>query len=357
VVQVERQVRAHFRVIRVNRWGLALALLVALALLLLPGSKYLSVFASGSADAAVIQPGVTMLGRDFSGKTKSQARDILVSMAPGFRGDPKPATLEWKDGVSYVNPELDGYELDVDATWVKLAASPANREVEPATRLHTPSKKLADFPQSVIKHGNPGKQAVGLLINVDWGDKELQDMLPVLKKHGVHVTFFVSGRWAQQHPNLLKTMAADGHQIETHGYTLNDDGPTGLARQGKLKSDIAKSVETISQVTGMPVKFYAPHKSEVNPEILKTAADLNLRTVLYSLDTVDWMDSTTPDMIMKTFRNAMAGDLILLHPKPNTAKVLDAGLLQFLSRGLKPVTLTELLSPEPDTSTLSLHHG
>jgi len=345
---VERQVRAHFRVIRVNRWGLALVILAVLALLLLPGSRLLPTAAQIS---GVVAQGVTVGSRDFSGRTEAEAKTILSQLAQTYRAKPEPAKeVKAAAGYMYVIPELNGYELDVDGTWTRLLAAEANTVVEPATRIVTPSKKMTDFPKSVIRHGNPAKPAVGLLINVDWGSEELGPMLATLKARGAHATFFVSGKWAAKPENkdLLAAMVAGGHEVASHGHILTDDGPKGLAKQGKLKGDIEASVRVIEAATGLPVRYYAPHMSQISVDILKTADDLKLRTVLYSLDTRDWMPSTTTADIMGTFRKAMAGDLILLHPKPNTTRVLDQAVQHLQSKGLTPVTLSDLLSPEPD---------
>lgn len=348
MVRLERDVRAHFRVIRVNRWGLALAILLILALLLLPGGKFnlRPVLGLGGTSERV-QRGVTLGKRDFSGLTAAEAKQVLTQMAPLYRDRPVSAyEVKDADGFAYIVPEVNGYELDVDATWTRLLAARPNSRVEPATRLVTPSKKMGDFPKAIIRHGNPAKKEVGLLINVDWGEDLIEGMLATLEKRGAKATFFVSGKWADKHRDLMTKIVAGGHEVASHGHLLTEDGPEGLARRGALRADIEKSVKVIEAATGLPVKYYAPHKSQVNPAILKTADELRLRTVLYSLDTRDWMPSTSVNDIMATFHKAMAGDLILLHPKPNTAAALDQGVYHLQAKGLAPVTLSELLSPE-----------
>lgn len=346
MVRLERGVRAHFRVIRVNRWGLALAILLILALLLLPGDKLgLRPVLGEKADR--VQPGVTVGSRDFSGYTEAEAKQALTQMASMYRDKPVSAyEAKDPDGYAYIIPEVNGYELDVEGTWTRLLAARPNTRVEPATRLVTPSKKMGDFPKAIIRHGNPAKKEVGLLINVDWGEDLLGGMLETLAKRGAKATFFVSGKWADKNRELMTKIVAGGHEVASHGHVLTEDGPEGLARRGALRADIEKSVQVIQAATGLPVKYYAPHKSQVNPAILKTADELKLRTVLYSLDTRDWMPSTSVANIMETFHKAMAGDLILLHPKPNTAKALDQAVQHLQAKGLTPVTLSELLSPD-----------
>lgn len=345
---MERWATAQFRVIRINRWSLALVLIAALTLLLLPTRKLLPVLGSSS----TVSNGVTLWNRDFSGLTESQARVVLADMAEEFQALPVSAreALDAK-GQMYVVPELNGYTLDLESTWYKLRLAAPGSSVAPVLLPQAPPVRLADYPAAPIRTGNPGKHAVGLLINVDWGTEHLPPMLAALKIRGAKATFFVSGNWANKNKELLAQIAQEGHEVGTHGHLLTT-GPKALAHAGKLRQDIERSVATIQSITGKPVRYYAPHLSEISPEILQTAADLKLRTVLYTLDTVDWRDTTSTDMIMATLRMAKAGDLILMHPKGTTARVLEAGIQQLQSRGLSPQTLSDVISPEPGVPSL-----
>lgn len=352
---MEREARARFHVVRINRWFVATLLVLALAALIWPSRGLLP--ASGG-DSKQIKRGVTVYGFDFSGKNEAEARSMLEQLAASSRVLPVDAR-PYADalGVPYTVPELNGYEIDVDLTWLRLAMAPENAVVEPVMKVQPASTRLEDFPNSAIRQGNAEKQAVGLLINVDWGAPELAKMLPILKKKGARATFFLSGRWAEEHPALTKLIAADGHEIATHGHLLTQ-GPKALAAAGKLKADIEKSVTVIEEISGQRVKYYAPHMSEVNEAVLQTAAELKLRTVLYSLDTVDWKeDYATPERILGTFQKAKAGDLILMHPKPNTLKALEGAIDLLHSRGYQLLTLSEMLSPDPTPARTGMEEG
>ena len=47
-------------------------------------------------------------------------------------------------------------------------------------------------------------------------------LLDVLKKHNARATFFVMGNKAEAHPQILKRMAAEGHEIGNHSYSHPD---------------------------------------------------------------------------------------------------------------------------------------
>jgi peptidoglycan-N-acetylglucosamine deacetylase len=352
VIETMRPARADFRVIRVNRIHLALAVLAALLLLLLPAGKILPV---NSLFAQQVRHGVRMLGRDFSGLAESDARKVLEELARVHRSAPiDAAEYRRPDGTVFVTPQLNGYVLDIDASWYRLVTAPEFAEVVPALRSIPASNSLDDFPTTAIDRANPHRKAVALLINVDWGEKELPPMLAILKKHGVRATFFLSGRFADKFPQLTAQVSRDGHEVASHGYDLST-GPRHLASIGKLKSDIARSVDAIERATGRKVLYFAPHMSEVSSEILATAHQLKLRTILHSVDSIDWRETSTSELILSRVSKAKAGDFILLHPKPNTVAVLEKIIGSMREKGLSLMILSDILSPDPQLGSGSVH--
>lgn len=345
-----RDARVSFWVFRLNRWVILGALgLLGLALLLpirlLPGGL-------AGRPAGQIAQGVMLWNTDFSGQTEAEARATLAGMAGEINRAPIDARVVVSNGLSYITPEQSGYTLDIDETLFRLTSAGSGGIVKPVLKMQEPHRRLVDYPDSIIRQAGTSQQALGLFFNVDWGEKELGAILPILKERGARVTFFVSGRWAEKNPELLVRMAADGHEIASHGHDLRY-GPLDLVKQGKLRSDIEQSVAAIQSITRQPVQFWAPHMSEVSPEIVKTAAALQLRTVLYSIDTIDWREDATPQSVMRRVSGAKAGDLILMHPKQVTVNVLPTLLQTLQEKGLQPVTLSQLLSgagaPPPPT--------
>jgi len=68
-----------------------------------------------------------------------------------------------------------------------------------------------------IRSGN-NKDYIAFTCNVDWGNEEIPLMLEILEKNNLRITFFVTGRWAKNNPELLKEIYNKGHEIGNHGY-------------------------------------------------------------------------------------------------------------------------------------------
>jgi hypothetical protein len=71
----------------------------------------------------------------------------------------------------------------------------------------------------VIRNGLPNSGQVTFSCNVDWGEEVIPDMLKIFDENQINITFFVSGKWAEKHPDLLREMYAAGHEIQSHGYS------------------------------------------------------------------------------------------------------------------------------------------
>ncbi len=82
-------------------------------------------------------------------------------------------------------------------------------------------------------------------------------VLAVLRKHGVHATFFVVGTRAAQHPALLKQVSADGNVIGNHTWThpTAGNGFSALDRQ-QVGAEIGRTTQLIQHLTNRRVCFF-----------------------------------------------------------------------------------------------------
>ncbi len=220
--------------------------------------------------------------------------------------------------------------------------------------ISTPA--ISDKPLEQVK---TSEKVMAFTINVDWGEEYLPAILDVLDKEQAKVTFFVTGRWAKNHPELLKQMAGRGHQIENHGYS--HPHPDRLS-VGANQEEIKKTESIILRLIGYQTEYYAPPYGETGSPGLKAAKALGYQTVLWTLDTVDWRPESAPEVIAaRILRPAVRfgikpekrGAIILMHPKENTLKALPSMLKQLAKDGYRFVTLAELITFGEEGNTTS----
>lgn len=347
---MERQSRAFFQVIRINRLTLLAAglLLVALATYRFNPVEKVSLLVDRYQHSQV-QAGVTLEGQNLGGKTADELRIHLVSLAKNSGIPARDAVVDPK--TKGVIPEINGADVDVEATVKHILQLPAGSRAQLITRPVQAAKTLDDYPALPVYRGNGAKRAASLAINVAWGTEFVPKILSSLEKHGVKATFFVMGNWAQKNPDVLKQIAAAGHEIALHGNS--DNFSPGKASKDQVKKDISAAAESVEAILGPTVKIrhYSPHKAEYTPAVGQAAAELGYRTVMYSLDTVDWKNPKPTAMTSKVLNGVENGTIVLMHPRDNTLSALDPILNGLAKNGYKVVTINDLLSPTIERST------
>jgi peptidoglycan/xylan/chitin deacetylase (PgdA/CDA1 family) len=85
-------------------------------------------------------------------------------------------------------------------------------------------------------------------------------ILAELARYQAHAVFFVVGRMVEEHPQVVRALAAAGHEIGLHGY--DHDDLAGYDRQGlaRLADDLARVGSLVQEIAGArPQCFRAPH--------------------------------------------------------------------------------------------------
>lgn len=191
-----------------------------------------------------------------------------------------------------------------------------------------------------IYQGNSGEKAVAIAVNVDWGEEYIPQMLKSFKEKQAEVTFFVSGKWAEKNPELLKEMKAAGHSIQNHGYKhlhFNNISAEEASKQ------IKKAEEIINKTVGEKPRFFAPPYGEYNQQLLDVVAALDYELIMWSIDTIDWQ-RPDPATIVKRVSNKLHNDaIILMHPTDPTVKALPAMLEKIKQDGYKMITIDKII--------------
>lgn len=191
-----------------------------------------------------------------------------------------------------------------------------------------------------IYEGNNAKKWAALTVNVDWGEEHLDEMLKLFDKNGIKVTFFVTGRWAKTNPLYVKKMADGGHEIGNHGFS--HPHVNNLTLRENIE-EINKTSEVILRITGKHTRFYAPPYGEFNDTVLKAAQQTGHKTVLWTVDTVDWQKPDPSIIISRVLENVHNGAIILMHPTPQAIQALPAIFQGLSEQGYQVVPLEKLI--------------
>ncbi|KIL34889.1 hypothetical protein SD71_17995 [Cohnella kolymensis] len=257
-----------------------------------------------------------------------------------------PAVDAVVDRIWKAIPGYNGREVDVQATYEKAkitGAFPGMGEAFPwVYREVTPKVNLKDLPLQPIYRGNPAKPMVALMINVAWGDEHLEPMLAILEEENVKATFFFDGSWLAKNPDMAKTIIAKGHEVSNHAYSHPNMSQLSIEQQ---RSQIART-EALLKKLGARNVWFAPPSGDYDMRTVKTAKEFGLRTVLWTLDTLDWRKPPSSSVIAKVSSRVSAGSLILMHPTPTSQGALKGMIKVIKARGFSLGTVSETLSAD-----------
>lgn len=262
----------------------------------------------------------------------------IAEKAADYRKEPQNAKVHkvWK-----AMPGYNGVEVDIKASYEKLKQEGEFIEEKLVFKEISPEKTLDDLPPAPIFRGHPDKPMTAFIINVAWGNEYIPDMLKILKKHSVKATFFLEGRWVKSNPDLAKMIVDGGHEIGNHSYSHPD---MKTLSAGKIEEEIVKTNEVIEAVTGETPTLFGPPSGSFRDEVVEIAAKVNMKTVLWSVDTIDWKKPDPNVMVQRVTSKIHPGALVLMHPTSSTAQGLEALIVSIKSKQLHIGDVSTLLS-------------
>lgn len=109
-------------------------------------------------------------------------------------------------------------------------------------------------------------------------------LLDELAEYGIPATFFLLGSQAERHPDLVKRILAEGHEVGNHSYSHPNLRAVSPAR----KEEELRRTENILLGLGASPRFVRPPYGAYDAYTEKVAESLGLSVMLWSLDSRDW---------------------------------------------------------------------
>jgi peptidoglycan/xylan/chitin deacetylase (PgdA/CDA1 family) len=135
-------------------------------------------------------------------------------------------------------------------------------------------------------------------------------LLDVLKAKGIHATFFLVAEQAQQYPELVRRMTAEGHTVGLHAFRHRDF--LKLTEEEKRK-DLKQGKNLLRDITGKNPVYWRPPHGFRDFSVMETAAAQNLTVVNWSVIPRDWTGIDSQEIFRRVMDKADDGAIVLLH--------------------------------------------
>ncbi len=197
---------------------------------------------------------------------------------------------------------------------------------------------VATDSQPVFRSKNTN--ALALKYDVYPGDINIEKLLSILDNKDCRITFFVSGLWADQNPDICKRIIQEGHEIGCLGYNGVSYGDMDV---DETRTDIEKGYAAIFENSGVKPDLLCPPKGDYNDDVLKYASSLGLRVILWSIDTIERADERTVDVAQNILKNAENGDIVYVYSSRESINALSGIIDGIRAKDMNIMPINRLL--------------
>lgn len=205
-----------------------------------------------------------------------------------------------------------------------------------------PPNEPSKTPLEISKINTNRKQVV-FTFDAGSGTQSAQPILDTLRKHSVKGSFFITGKWAEQNPELVKKISQDGHEIFNHTYShphlpqISDQA---------IIDELQKTEAIVQSLTDRTTKpYFRPPYGDRTLHVRDIAAQQGYQSVFWTVDALDWKETegyTAQQVKDRVLGNLAPGTIYLMHIGDTiTGQILDSVLREVKSQGYTVHSLTE----------------
>lgn len=220
---------------------------------------------------------------------------------------------------------------------ISAAANEANIR---ADRLRTRT-----LPHEMIR-GREDTNAVAITIDTGTGGGYgTTELLDIAAHYNIDLTFFVTGCWALENPELMRRIVADGHSIGQHTLThLNLSGAT----QDTIARELDEASRIIEETIGVRVALFRKPQYAGGEEVVIAAGERGMISAQGWPDlgdTTGWRSTTDVEDVLSRVRTFTApGAIWVMHNISLTDLNAFEDIVRFhLEEGYDLVRIEELI--------------
>jgi peptidoglycan/xylan/chitin deacetylase (PgdA/CDA1 family) len=135
-------------------------------------------------------------------------------------------------------------------------------------------------------------------------------VLEALAAADVHATFFALIDRAEAHPDLVRRVVAEGHEVGLHGP---DHRRMTTLDPRALGDDLRAARIRLEQIAGTPVHWFRPPFGSQSVRTYLAARRAGLLPVVWTAWGEDWVDQSPAQVADRVMAGLAAGGIVLLH--------------------------------------------
>jgi polysaccharide deacetylase family sporulation protein PdaB len=214
--------------------------------------------------------------------------------------------------------------------------------------LYVESKDIPAFatkePTAIYKVPTDEKK-LALTFDISWGEERTIPILEILQKYNVkNATFFLSGPWSRDHPEIVKKIQEMGFEIGSHGYKHVN---YSRLSEKEIQEQIERAHVILKEITGEAPKLIRTPNGDFDKRVIRIANDMGYEVIQWDTDSLDWRNPGVDTIVNRVLSKAHPGDIILMHASDSckqTHLALPAIIEGLRKQGYEFVTVSQLIA-------------
>ncbi len=158
------------------------------------------------------------------------------------------------------------------------------------------------------------RREVWLTIDDGPDPEDTPRILELLAAHGAHATFFVIGENAARHPELIRAIAAAGHEVGHHTHT-HPLAWFWCASPARVARELDQALEAL-RATGVSPTRFRPPAGIKNLWLARALGNRGLTCVGWSARGLERWHTEPEPVAARVLRQLAPGSILLVHEGP-----------------------------------------
>ncbi|MDR3678312.1 MAG: polysaccharide deacetylase family protein [Acidobacteriota bacterium] len=181
------------------------------------------------------------------------------------------------------------------------------------------SEPSSTFFRPVLIRGPQEGKRISLTFDDGPAEQFTEQILDILRAQQVPATFFVCGKNVENHPDLLRRIVAEGHEVGNHAYSHFF---VYFKSRRRIAGEIDRTQEIIEKVVGFRPRIFRPPYGARWFGLVPALVERGMHLILWSATGYDWKKDV-PGIIKAALGELKPGAVILLHDGRETRRAIE----------------------------------
>lgn len=168
-------------------------------------------------------------------------------------------------------------------------------------------------------------------------------ILDILDRYQIKSTFFMTGEWVDENPELVKEIVRRGHELGNH--SVSHPSFNKLSKE-QIVQQVTQTHDKIKALTDFDACLFRFPYGDYNNASMDALKELGYYCIQWTVDTQDWRNDSPEAILNRVYKsaNVKEGSIVLMHNGAiYTPQVLETIIQYVQGKGLTVVPVSELI--------------